>query len=56
MAVAGRPPGAFCAMARARPPRTWHQLTVSDRELVLLRPADRPIHGAFSLVQAEAEV
>lgn len=52
----GRPAGAFCALARARPPGTWHQLRASDRELVLPRPAGRPVHDAFSLFQAEEEV
>jgi hypothetical protein len=33
--------------------RTWHQLTASDRELVLFRLTDRPIHDAFGLFQAE---
>ena len=40
----------------AIPAWTWHQLTASDRELVLLRLTDRPIHDAFGLFQAEEEV
>lgn len=39
----------------AIPAWTWHQLTASDRELVLLRLTDRPIHNAFGLFQAEEE-
>ena len=39
----------------AIPAWTWHQLTASDRELVLLRLTDRPIHDAFGLFQAEEE-
>jgi gentisate 1,2-dioxygenase len=37
------------------PSWSWHQLTASDRELVLLRLTDRPIHDAFGLFQAEEE-
>ncbi len=40
----------------AIPAWTWHQPTASDRELVLLRLTDRPIHDAFGLFQAEEEV
>jgi len=40
----------------AIPAWTWHQLTAHDRELVLLRLTDRPIHDAFGLFQAEEEV
>jgi gentisate 1,2-dioxygenase len=40
----------------AIPAWTWHQLAASDRELVLLRLTDRPIHDAFGLFQAEEEV
>jgi Cupin domain len=39
----------------AIPAWTWHQLTASDRELVLLGLTDRPIHDAFGLFQAEEE-
>ena len=39
----------------AIPAWTWHQLTASDGELVLLRLTDRPIHDAFGLFQAEEE-
>jgi gentisate 1,2-dioxygenase len=39
----------------AIPAWTWHQLTASDCELVLLRLTDRPIHDAFGLFQAEEE-
>ena len=39
----------------AIPAWTWHQLTASDRELVLLRLTDHPIHDAFGLFQAEEE-
>jgi gentisate 1,2-dioxygenase len=39
----------------AIPAWTWHQLTASDRELVLFRLTDRPIHHAFGLFQAEEE-
>src|SRR4029077_17881323 len=39
----------------AIPAWTWHQLTASDRELVLLRLTDRPIHDAFGLFQAAEE-
>ena len=40
----------------AIPAWTWHQLTASEDELVLLRLTDRPIHDAFGLFQAEEEV
>ncbi|HMD95098.1 MAG TPA: cupin domain-containing protein, partial [Trebonia sp.] len=40
----------------AIPAWTWHQLAASDRELVLFRLTDRPIHDAFGLFQAEEEV
>jgi gentisate 1,2-dioxygenase len=40
----------------AIPAWTWHQLTASDRELVLLRLTDRPIHDAFGLYRAEEEM
>jgi gentisate 1,2-dioxygenase len=39
----------------AIPAWTWHQLTASDGELVLLRLTDRPIHDAFGLFQADEE-
>ena len=39
----------------AIPAWTWHRLTASDRELVLLRLTDRPIHDAFDLPHAEEE-
>jgi gentisate 1,2-dioxygenase len=41
----------------AIPAWTWHQLTASEGEgeLVLLRLADRPIHDAFGLFQAEEQ-
>jgi gentisate 1,2-dioxygenase len=39
----------------AIPAWTWHQLTANDQELVLLRLADRPIHDAFGLFQAQEE-
>ena len=39
----------------AIPAWTWHQLTASDRDLVLFRLTDRPIHDAFGLFQAEEE-
>jgi gentisate 1,2-dioxygenase len=39
----------------AIPAWTWHQLIASDRELVLFRVTDRPIHDAFGLFQAEEE-
>ena len=39
----------------AIPAWTWHQLTARDRELVLFRLTDRPIHDAFGLFQAEEE-
>jgi gentisate 1,2-dioxygenase len=41
--------------AAAIPAWTWHQLIASDRELVLFRVTDRPIHDAFGLFQAEEE-
>jgi gentisate 1,2-dioxygenase len=40
----------------AIPARTWHQLTASDRQRVLLRLTDRPVHDAFGLFLAEEEV
>jgi gentisate 1,2-dioxygenase len=40
----------------AIPAWTWRQLTATDRELVLLRLTDRPIHDAFGLFQAEEQV
>ena len=40
----------------AIPAWTWHHLAAGDRELVLLRLTDRPIHDAFGLFQAEEEV
>jgi gentisate 1,2-dioxygenase len=39
----------------AIPAWTWHQLTASDTELVLLRLTDRPIHDAFGQFQAEEQ-
>ena len=39
----------------AIPAWTWHQLTASEGELVLLRLTDRPIHDAFGLFQADEE-
>ena len=39
----------------AIPAWTWHQLTASEDELVLLRLTDRPIHDAFGLYQADEE-
>jgi gentisate 1,2-dioxygenase len=40
----------------AIPAWTWHQLTASEGELVLLRLTDRPIHDVFGLYQAEEEM
>ena len=46
------------ALAQRRsgyPGLDWHQLIASDREFVLFRVTDRPIHDAFGLFQAEEE-
>ena len=40
----------------AIPAWTWHQLTASEDELVLLRLTDRPIHDVLGLYQAEEEM